>query len=219
MCLGQSRAELPRDLHCLGCWQPAGFREPRGQRRAFQQFHRQEIDAGLSLYLEAHGERPIPEMTRMTMIIGVSGMVASIAAARGANRRMARAAATEEAEAKRCTPVAGRGTVYLFRDAFVGKMAGLDVLLDGRPIGQTRGKTFYRLQFAPGEHLLTSRNPQDGSQHEHRLRADAGSLLFLEQRVSMWMIALRHEIVPSEQTSAASRIQRCRLLLSAPSAS
>ena len=172
----------------------------------------------LSAWLEAHGEHAIPQSTRMLMIIGVSGMVASIAASRGANRRVARAAAGEEAEAKRFSPVADRATVYVFRDAFVGKVAGLDVLLDGTPIGQTRGKTFYRLQLPPGEHLLASRNPQDGSQREHRLRADAGSLLFLEQRVSIGMTALRHEIVPAEQSAATSRIQRCRLLLSAPSA-
>ena len=173
----------------------------------------------LSAYLETHGEHAIPQTTRWTMILGMSGLVASIAAARGANRRLSRAAATEEAEAKRCAPVAGRATVYVFRDAFYGKVAGLDLLLDGTPIGQTRGKTFYRLHLPPGEHLLTSRNPQDGSKHEHRVSADAGSLLFLEQRVSMGMMSLRHGIVPAEQASATSRIQRCRLLLSAPPAS
>jgi hypothetical protein len=35
--------------------------------------------------------------------------------------------------------------------------------------------------------IQISRNPQDGSQHEHRLRGDAGSLHFLEQRVSFGM--------------------------------
>ncbi len=170
--------------------------------------------AMLSAYLETRGEQPIRQSTRFLMILGMSGVVASIAGARGANRRVARAAAAEEGEAKRFAPVADRATVYVFRDALVGKVAGLDVLLDGTLIGQTRGKTFYRLQLSPGEHLLTSRNPQDGSQHEHRLRADAGSLLFLEQRVRFGMTALRHEVVPTEPTSATSRIERCRLLLS-----
>jgi hypothetical protein len=173
----------------------------------------------LSAYLEAHGERPIQQSTRLMMILGMTGMVASIAATRGANRRVSRAAATEEAEAKRCAPVADRATVYVFRDANIGKVAGLDVLLNGTAIGQTRGKTFYRLQLPPGEHLLTSRNPQDGSQHEHRLQAGAGSLVFLEQRVRFGMMTLRHDIVPAEQAKATSRIKRCRLLVSAPSAS
>ena len=173
----------------------------------------------LSAYLETHGEHAIPQTTRLTMILGMSGVVAAIAGARGTNRRVSRAARAEEAEAKRCAPVAGHASVYVFRDAFVGKVAGLDVLLDGTPVGQTRGNTFYRLQLAPGEHLLTSHNPRDGSKHEHRLRADAGSLLFLEQRVSIGMRALRHELLPAEQASAASRIKRCRLLQSAPSAS
>jgi len=170
----------------------------------------------LSAALERRGERPIPEMTRLTMILGMSGIVASIAATRGANRRVARAAAEEEKEAKRYAPVADRATLYIFRDSFVGKVAGLDVLVDGNGIGQTRGKTFYRLHVAPGEHVLTSRNPQDNSQHEFRVRADAGSLLFLEQRVGFGLTSMRHEIVPIEQNSATSRIRRCRLLVVSP---
>jgi hypothetical protein len=169
----------------------------------------------LSAWLQSKGEQPIAQSARLMMILGMSGVVAGIAAARGANQRVSRADATEEQDAKRCAPIADRATVYVFRDAYVGKVAGLDVLVDGTPIGQTRGKTFYRLQLAPGEHLLTSRNPQNGSQHEHRLRADAGSLLFLEQRVGAGLMGMRHELVPAEQTAATSRIQKCRLLLPA----
>jgi hypothetical protein len=173
----------------------------------------------LSSYLESRGEQPIAAQTRLTLILGASGMVASIALARGGNRRVAHAAAAQEAEAKRCASAPDRATVYVFRDAYIGKVAGLDVLVDGAPVGQTRGKTFYRLELTPGEHVLTSRNPQNGSQHEYRLRADSGSLVFLEQRVRMGAMTMRHEIVPAEQAAAVSRIQRCRLLVPAPAAS
>lgn len=171
----------------------------------------------LSAYLETHGEQPIAPGTRWTMILGMSGMVASIALARGGNRRIAQAAAGAEKEAKRFASVADRAAVYVFRDAYIGKVAGLDVLVDGAPVGQTRGKTFYRLELPPGEHLLTSRNPRDGSQSEHRLRADSGSLVFLEQKVSMGLVEIRHQMVPTEQAAAVSRIQRCRLLVPATS--
>jgi hypothetical protein len=170
----------------------------------------------LSAYLVAHGEHPIPPTSRLTMIFGLSGIVAAIAGARGGNRRVAHAAAGQEAEAKRCASLPDRATVYVFRDAYFGKLAGLDVLLDGAPVGQTRGKTFYRLELAPGEHRLASRNPRDGSQHEHRLYADSGSLVFLEQRVSMGATTMKHQIVPTEHAAAVSRIQRCRLLVPAP---
>jgi len=172
----------------------------------------------LSAFMVAHGEQPIPEMTRLTFILGMTGVVGSIAITRGANRRVSRAAATEEAEAKRCAPLAGRAVVYIFRDAYLGKVAGLDVLVDGKPVGQTRGKTFYRLDLAPGEHVLTSRNPQNGSLNEYRLSAGAGSLLFLEQRVRFGMTTFRHDIVPTEHAAATSRIQKCRLLEPAPAA-
>jgi len=68
----------------------------------------------LSSYLEAHGERPIAPMTRLLIIFDASGMAASIAGARGANRRVAQAAAGEEAEAKRCASVPDRASVPEF---------------------------------------------------------------------------------------------------------
>ena len=170
----------------------------------------------LSAFMVAHGEQPIPEMTRLTFIIGMTGVVGSIAAVRGANKKVSHAAKNEEAEAKRCAPIPGRAIVYVFRDAYLGKVAGLDVIVDGKPVGQTRGKTFYRLELAPGEHVLTSRNPQNGSQHEHRLSAGAGSLVFLEQHLSFGMVTFNHKIVPAEQGAATRRIQKCRLLLPTP---
>lgn len=166
----------------------------------------------LSAYLESRGERPIAPANRMVMILGMSGVVASIVSTRAANRNVSRAAAADEKEAKRFAPVADRATVYVFRDARLAKVAGLDVLLDGAPVGQTRGKTFYRLQITPGEHVLTSRNPHDGSQHEHRMSGDAGSVSFFEQRVGFGMTSLKHQMVPADAEKAATRIQRCRLL-------
>src|SRR5690348_14653153 len=71
----------------------------------------------LSAYLETHGEQAIPETNRLMMSLGAAGVVSSIVAVRGGNRRVLRAAATEEADAKRCAPVADRATVYVFRDA------------------------------------------------------------------------------------------------------
>ena len=44
----------------------------------------------------------------------------------------ARAAAAAEKEVKRCAPAPGRTTVYVFRDSFVARLAGFDVLVDGR---------------------------------------------------------------------------------------
>lgn len=169
----------------------------------------------LSAYLVAHGEHAIPATTRLTMILGMSGVVAAISGTGGGNQRVAPAARSDEAAAKRCAPAADRATVYVFRDAFYGKLAGLDVLLDGAPVGQTRGRTFYRLELPPGDHLVVSRNPRDGSQHEQRVHAGSGSLVFLEQRVSMGATSMRHELVPAEQANAMKRIQGCRLLVSA----
>jgi hypothetical protein len=171
--------------------------------------------AFLSADLEARGERPIPQWTRWMIIVGVCGVVSTIVRVREANRGMTRAAAAEESEAKRFTPVAEQAVAYVFRDSYVRILVGLDVLVDGAPIGRTLGKTFYRIPLAPGEHVLASRDPKNGSQHEHRLSAHAGAIVFLEQRLDYGLTGLRHELVPIEAASATRRIRRCRLLMPA----
>jgi hypothetical protein len=127
----------------------------------------------LSGYLQAHGEHAIPLMQRLTMSLGAAAVLAAMTTFLTGNRAQARAPAAQDSDAKRFAPVAERTVVYLFRDAFVGKLLGIDVAIDGVPLGQTRGKTFYRLELAPGEHVLSSTNPQDSSREEYRFTASA----------------------------------------------
>ena len=169
----------------------------------------------LSGYLQAHGEHAIPLVQRLTMSLGAAVVLSAISTTLSSNRSQLRAPAAQDSNAKRFAPVAERTVVYLFRDAFVGKMLGLDIAIDGLALGQTRGKTFYRLELAPGEHVLSSINPQDNSRQEYRFTAAAGALMFLEQAVRLGGRALRHEIAPAAAAEAADRVRRCRMLLPA----
>ena len=45
--------------------------------------------------------------------------------------------------------------LYVYREGFMGKQLGFDVLVDGQPAAQLKSPRFVRLVLVPGEHVLT----------------------------------------------------------------
>jgi len=167
----------------------------------------------LSVYLQGHGEPPIDSVQSLGMSLGAALMVTSVVAGTVGNRRIQRAADSQDVEAKEFRALSGYAVVYVFRDAFVGRSLGVDLTLDTVPIGQTRGSTFYRLAMAPGEHRLVSREVSASRSFEYRFAAVAGSQIFLEHRFRWGALTARHDIVAVNAEMARGRIKRCRLLL------
>jgi hypothetical protein len=165
-----------------------------------------------SAFLVAHGQQAIPAAERLMMSVCAAGVLAAVSTFLGGNRAQAQASSEDDHLAKQFTPVAERAIVYVFRDAFYGKFLGLDVALDGTPLGQTRGKTYFRLDLMPGEHVLLSHNPQNGSATEHRFNVAACSISFLEHRVRLGGGALKHDFAVLEAAAGAGRVRRCRML-------
>lgn len=165
-----------------------------------------------SAFLAAHGQQPIPAAERLMMSVSAAGVLAAVSTFLAGNRAQAQASSEEDRLAKQFTPVAERAIVYVFRDAFYGKFLGLDLALDGTALGQTRGKTYFRLDLAPGEHVLLSHNPQNDSVTEHRFSVAACSIGFLEHRVRLGGGALKHDFAAVDAAAAAARVRRCRLL-------
>lgn len=129
------------------------------------------------------------------------------------NKTLRKATPAQIAEAQRFLPVAERGVVYLYRHQVVGMLMGLEALVDGRPVGQTRGKTFYRLELAPGRHVFAGNGkcPQP-----LELDIAAGQVAYIEQELQMGMLqsSYRYRAEPDAQR-AQSAIRGCRMLLPA----
>lgn len=166
----------------------------------------------LSSYLAAHGEHAISLGQRIVISVGVAAVWTQIGGFLRGNRAVAFAALVDERSAQQFTPVRGRAVVYLFRDSFAGKFLGIDVERDHVLMGQTRGKTFFRFEFVPGDHVLSSRNPQDGSITRLTFSAASDSILFFEHQIKLGARALKHDFVATEAVAATARIRRCRLL-------
>jgi hypothetical protein len=110
-------------------------------------------------------------------------------------------------------PSPGKGVIYVYRKQLVGLLVGLNVVLDGRPVGQTRGLRFYRLEVEPGTHLLSGDKKCPES-----LEVDvaAGEIAYVEQEITMGMVkgGYRYNRI-ADIPKAQQAIYGCKLLLGA----
>jgi len=103
--------------------------------------------------------------------------------------------------------------IYLYRNQLVGLLVGLNVVLDGQPVGQTRGFRFYRLEVAAGTHVLSG----DGKCPEPlEVTVAEGEIAYVEQEIVMGMVkgGYRYNRI-ADIPKAQKAIYGCKLLLGA----
>jgi hypothetical protein len=71
------------------------------------------------------------------------------------NRKGVAASPEQKAAAVALTPPPGQGLLIVMREGFVGKAAGLNVVVDGRTVGQLKSPRFTALPLEPGRHELS----------------------------------------------------------------
>jgi hypothetical protein len=108
-------------------------------------------------------------------------------------------------------PVPGKGVIYVYRKQLVGLLVGLNVVLDGKPVGQTRGLRFYRLEVEPGTHVLSGDNKCPESL---QVNVAAGEVAYVEQEITMGMVkgGYRYNRI-ADIPRAQQAIYSCKLLL------
>ena len=71
------------------------------------------------------------------------------------NRQVKTASDQERTTALASPPPQGMALLYVYREGFMGKQLGFDVLVDGQSAAQLKSPRFVRLVLVPGEHVLT----------------------------------------------------------------
>jgi hypothetical protein len=96
--------------------------------------------------------------SNMPLIDGVgAGLIAAYALANLAgNRAVAAATAEQKAQALGAQPPAGKALLYIYREGFVAKLAGLNVTVDGQVIAQLKSPQFTCMTLAPGSHIVSA---------------------------------------------------------------
>ncbi|MEJ6006212.1 DUF2846 domain-containing protein [Paucibacter sp. AS339] len=92
----------------------------------------------------------------------------------------------QEAAVKRFEVPAQQSRIYIYRNELLGALVGLDLTLDGRPAGTTKGKTFVVADVEAGEHQLVSKGENT---HTLTLTTRAGEPSFVWQEVKMGLLS------------------------------
>jgi len=108
----------------------------------------------LSAMATAGGEKP--DNIGLIAGIGLGVVVALIFFNLSGNRKTAAAGAGAKQRALAFTAEPGKAALYLVRTGFVGKLAGMNLAVDGREVAQLKSPRFTRVDVAPGAHTLTA---------------------------------------------------------------
>jgi len=171
----------------------------------------------LNTFIVRHGNgnpgMPLAQIALISAFVG--GLSLFVSHQMRGNNATSDATTAEEQQAKLILPDSQNAVVYIFRDAFYAMLVGFDIRLNGEVVGQTRGKTFLRLTLAPGQHVLSSINPQNATHTDLTLHVIAGKIGYFEHSVRFAAKGAQHGFTICDDATAQSRVRRCRLIKSA----
>jgi len=115
------------------------------------------------------------------------------------NRKVAEATPEQRTQALAFAPDAGKAALYVFRNQFVGRAVGVNVLIDGREAAQLKSPRFTRISLAPGAHRIagytgTNKKPEDGA--GLAFTANAGEVLVMKCEVEAQVVGVTVKFTP-----------------------
>lgn len=148
------------------------------------------------------------------MILALIGLVAGgviIFRNLKTNRKVADATPQQRTEALAFTPVPGKAALYIFRNQFVGRAVGINVMIDGREVAQLKSPRFTRVLLSPGAHVIagytgTNKKPADGE--GLALTANAGEVLVAKCEVEAQMVGVTIKYTPMSAEAARADIAK-----------
>jgi hypothetical protein len=73
------------------------------------------------------------------------------------NRRIANASGAEKGAALGRQPPPGKALLFLYREGFVAKLAGLNITVDGKPVAQLKSPRFTCIVVPAGPHAISAK--------------------------------------------------------------
>lgn len=123
------------------------------------------------------------------------------------------ASVEHDTQAKTFAVKPDKANVYLYRNESMGGAVKMDVLLDGKPVGQTAAKTYMKLEVAPGQHTLISKAENDDVLN---VNTEAGKNYFVWQEVKMGILYARNLLHLTDEQTGKAGVQDCKLIETQP---
>lgn len=152
-----------------------------------------------------------PDVVTILALIGLAAGAFIISRNLKTNRNVAEATFDQRDEALQFQPVAGKGALYVFRNQFVGRAVGINVVIDGREAAQLKSPRFTRILLSPGAHRIagytgTNKAPAPGEGIE--LTVNAGDVYVAKCEVEPQMIGASIRFTPLSVEAARADLQK-----------
>ncbi|HEY6094911.1 MAG TPA: DUF2846 domain-containing protein [Gallionellaceae bacterium] len=115
----------------------------------------------------------------------------------------------QDAKAKTFAVATDKANIYLYRNEAMGGAVKMDVVLDGKAIGQTTAKTYIVMEVAPGKHVITSKAENEVMQE---VIAQAGKNYFIWKEVKMGVMYARNKLNLVDEATGRAGVAECSLI-------
>ena len=115
----------------------------------------------------------------------------------------------DDLNAKSFEPSKEKASVYIYRNETMGAAVPMTVNVNGRAIGQTAAKTYFKLNLLPGVYNVESTAENISSL---ALQADKGRNYYLWQEVKMGMWMARTQLSQVDESIGRSGVQESKLV-------
>lgn len=169
-------------------------------------------------WLDAQLHRP-PGFNTWFATIFLGVFTAYLLANLAGNRKVATADAATQAAALTFTPPPGQALIYVYREGFVGKAAGMNLSIDGKVVAQLTAPRFTCVAVSPGEHRLAMAfgglaGPQNKAA-ETVIQTAADTAYVFKMAVSMGLIQNSITLQPQPDLAAMKTVLG-RMKMTAP---
>lgn len=154
----------------------------------------------------------------MTIVVLIALVVFGVIVYRNlqTNRKVADATPEQRTEALAFAPVSGKAVLYVFRNQFVGRAVGVNVLIDGQDVAQIKSPRFTRLLLTPGAHRIagyTGTNKKPADDAGTPITANAGEVLVLKCEVEPQMVGVSVKFTQQPLERVRGDIAKTRMVV------
>lgn len=121
------------------------------------------------------------------------------------------APSNEDEKAKEFQPSPGKAALYIYRNENFGAAIPMTVDVNGRTLGQTAAKTYFKLDLTPGQYTVNSHGENVSTISIDTL---SGKNLFLWQEIKMGAFMPRSQLKQVDETSGRAGVMESKLIAS-----
>lgn len=127
------------------------------------------------------------------------------------NRKVAEATPEQRAQALTFTPDSAKAALYVFRNQFVGRAAGVNVIIDGCETAQIKSPRFTRILLTPGAHRIagyTGTNKAPSPDEGLAFSAAAGEVIVMKCEVEPQLVGVTVKFTPLALDAARADVAK-----------